>query len=155
MPSQFPLTAAWMQRELSAHVAHPTLLKHASAIYADMQRAIIRAGARSTEVSQAAGLFGGMVKKWKSGLIEVLTQDLLRTYAIDPARLRVHTLQHDVFGRGLASASLKRFAKTLRNGGGRAAEMDPLPEHAKLAAREFFLQHQDDLKTEVQRGVAG
>ena len=139
-----------MQRELSPQVNQPNLLKCASTIYSDMHRAITDAGARSKEASQAAGLFGGMVKKWKSGLIEMLTQDLVKTHAIDPSRLRVHALQHDVFGRGLASASLKRFARTLRNGGGRAAEMNPLPEHVKFAAKDFFLQHQDDLKTTVQ-----
>ena len=150
MPDHFPLTNAWMQRELSPHVIQPNLLKRASAIYSDMQQAISDAGARSGEASQAAGLFGGMVKKWKSGLIEMLTQDLLQAHAIDPSRLRVHALQHDIFGRGLASASLKRYARILRNGGGRAAEMPPLPEHAKFAAKDFFVQHQDDLKTAVQ-----
>ncbi len=90
------------------------------------------------------------MKTWRSGLIEVLTRDLLQRREIDPARLRVHRIQHEIFGRGLASQALKNFSRTIRNGGGRATEMDPIPEPIQLQARDYFLRHQNDLKTAVQ-----
>ena len=105
------------------------------------------------EAAQAAGMFGGLLKTWRSGLVEVMTRDLLQRCEIDPARQRVHQLQHEIFGRGLASKSLKKFGLTIRNGGGRAAEMKPIPDSIQLQARDYFLLHQDDLKTAVQSSI--
>ncbi len=150
MPTLFPLTDAWMRQELAAQVSQLNLFKRACGIYAEMHVAMQTSGARSTEAAQAAGMFGGLLKTWRSGLIEVMTRDLLQRCEIDPARQRVHQLQHEIFGRGLASKSLRKFGRTIRNGGGRAAEMKPIPDSIQLQARDYFLLHQDDLKTAVQ-----
>lgn len=150
MPSHFPLTDAWIRQELSTQVSQLTLLKRAYAVYFDMHLAKHTFGPISTEAAQAAGLYGGLMKTWRSGLIEMLTRDLLQSRRIDPARLRVHRIQHEVFGRGLASQSLNRFSRKIRNGGGRATEMNPIPEQIQLEARAYFLSHQDDLKAAVQ-----
>ncbi len=150
MPSHFPLTDTWIRQELSTQVSQQTLLKRAYAVYFDMHLAKHTYGPNSTEAAQAAGLYGGLMKTWRSGLIEVLTRDLLQRREIDPARLRVHRIQHEIFGRGLASQALKNFSRTIRNGGGRATEMDPIPEPIQLQARDYFLRHQNDLKTAVQ-----
>ena len=150
MPSHFSLTDTWIRQELSAQVSQLTLIKRAYAVYFDMHLARHTSGPNSTEAAQAAGLYGGLMKTWRSGLIEVLTRDLLQRREIDPSRLRVHRIQHEIFGRGLAIQSLNRFSRTIRNGGGRAAEMNPIPEPIQLEARDYFLRHQDDLKTAVQ-----
>ena len=153
MPTIFPLSDAWISQELSAQVSQLTLFKRACAVYSDLQLSMQTSGPRTSEVAQAAGLYGGLLKSWKSGLVVVLTRDLLERCEIDPARLRVHHLQHDIFGRGLASKTLKNFSRSVRNGGGRAAEMTPVPESIRLLARDYFLLHQDDLKTAVQNAI--
>ena len=78
MPSHLTLTDTWIRQELSAQVSQLTLIKRAYAVYFDMHLARHTSGPNATEAAQAAGLYGGLMKTWRSGLIEVLTRGLVR-----------------------------------------------------------------------------
>lgn len=128
------------------------MFQKASNAYGEMQLAMASEGARGAIAVQAAGIFGGLVRKWKAGLLAHLTQDILRAHKIDSSRERVRAIQFDIFGRAQASKDLKQYATKIRNGGGRAKPMCEIPDEVKLAAFNFYQAHQDDLKLAVHEG---
>lgn len=150
---RFPKTEDWMTRQLSDSSSEPTMLKRGAEIYANMLSAMESEGSRSSESVSAAGSFGGLCRRWHAGLVQSITQDIIAKLQIDPSRLRIRELQQQVFQQAQASKDLRRYAVTIRNGGGRAAPMPDLPENLKRSSNLFFIQHKDDLKIAVQAAL--
>lgn len=102
------------------------------------------------DTSVLAGIYGGILKTWQAALIEVLTADIINEVKIDPGREKIRSLQMQIFGRAQASKDLKRYAVTIRHGGGRAAPLPDIPADLMDEAREIFERNRDELKMEVE-----
>lgn len=153
MRYSFPLTREWLKNQLADNPRQMTLYQKASDVYAAMLNAIDSDGSRSSEAAQAAGTFGGLVKRFKAGLLQTITMDIIKATDMDTGRLRIRSVQREIFGHAQASKDLKVYARIVRNGGGRAAPMPEIPDRLKRAAYELYIKHQDDLKTAVQSSL--
>ena len=147
MAHQFLFTKAWLKQELAANSQIPTLFKRGVELYEAKRLAQYL---HSPDVSVLSGAYGGILKKWQAGLVEAITTDIINELKIDPGRLRIKSMQTLIFGRAQASENLKRYAVTIRNGGGRAAPMPELPPQLIVSARNVFTKHKDDLKKAVE-----
>ena len=145
----FPITDAWIKEQLADTPGRPNMFQMASNAYGEMRLAMATEGTRGAIAVQAAGVFGGLVRKWKAGVLAHLTKDILVAHAIDASRERVRAIQFDIFGRAQASKDLKQYATKIRNGGGRARPMPEIPDEVKVAALKFYQEHQDELKLAV------
>lgn len=149
--SRFRIAECWIREQLADTSSHRSMFQRAAEIYAEMQLAMAAEGARGDQSVRMAGTFGGVIKRWKAGLVASITQDIIKTLEIDVSRERIRSLQLDIFGRAQASKDLRNYAVSRRNGGGRAAPMPEIPEPLKDSAYAFYLDHEDDLKEAVQR----
>lgn len=147
--ARFPITNDWIKEQLADTPGRQSMFQMASSAYAEMQLAMASESARGAIAVQAAGVFGGLVRKWKAGLLAHLTKDILVALEIDASRERVRAIQFDIFGRAQASKDLKQYAKNIRSGGGRAKPMREIPDEVKAIALKFYQDHQDDLKNSV------
>lgn len=143
-----------MEQQLGDVPGQTSLFQRGADIYAQMYSTMASDGYRSSEAMQAAGSFGGLVKRWRAGLLQAITQDVIKKTEMDTGRLRIRALQMDIFGHAQASKDLKHYAINRRNGGGRAAPMPDIPETLKISARTFYAKHEDDLKLAVQSALA-
>lgn len=150
MTYPFPIAEAWIEQQLADIAGKPSLFQRAADIFAEMHLAIQADGIRGSDAVRAAGSYGGIMKKWQAGLLQAITMDLIKQTKMDTGRLRIRSVQMDVFGRAQASKDLKHYAIKIRNGGGRAAAMPEVPELLKRAAQKYFADHRDDLKSAVQ-----
>ena len=148
MAHQFLFTKAWLKQELAANSQIPTLFKRGVELYEAKRLAQYQ---HSPDVSVLAGAYGGILKTWQARLIEAITTDIINELKIDPGRLRIKAIQTQIFGRAQASGDLKRYAVTIRNGGGRTAPMTDIPADFQYAARQIFGIHKDDLKAAIEK----
>lgn len=147
MSNRFPLSTAWIKQQLSETGFPPTFFMRAIELYAAKQLA---QNMHAPDTSTLAGIYGGILKTWQAALIEVITADIINQLKIDPGREKVRSLQLQIFGRAQASKDLKRYAVTIRHGGGRAAPLPDIPADLIDEAREIFERNRGVLKTEVE-----
>lgn len=91
----------------------------------------------------AAAAYGGVVKRWRSWLIEQITEMALS--GCDTSRDGVRSWQKRIFGRSISSDRLRQYAQPERSGGGRAAPL-AVVEDVERQAAEFYRQHMDAIK---------
>lgn len=110
------------------------------------KEAIVAASAKNDTRAErsASAVYGGVVKRWRSWLIEQITDAALA--GCDTSRDRVREWQRSVFGQSVSSAELKRYAKPERSGGGRSLPL-AMDDVTKQEAAAFYQRHKNDVKT--------
>lgn len=147
MSQHFPGATAWIKHQLSETGFPPTFFMRAVELYEAKQLA---QNMHAPDTNTLAGIYGGILKTWQAALVEVITADIINKLKIDPGREKIRRLQLQIFGRAQASKDLKRYAVTIRHGGGRAAPLPDIPAHLIDEAREIFERNRGLLKAEVE-----
>lgn len=147
MSKRFPIATAWIKQQLSETGFPPTFFMRAVELYEAKRLA---QNMHAPDTCALAGIYGGILKTWQAAMIEVITVDIISELKIDPGREKIRGLQLQIFGRAQASKDLKRYAVTIRHGGGRAAPLPDIPTDLIDEAREIFERNRDELKIEVE-----
>lgn len=140
-------TLAAVQQQIKAELRRPGDPDQVNFwVSARQAKAAIGAAARTgdeRQVRAAAAAYGGLVKRWRRFLVELLTDLVMQQR--DTSRGYVREWQQRVFGQAVASGRLAQYAKTERSGGGRPS-VSEVPEQLERHVEELFADSKDKLK---------
>lgn len=120
--------------------ALPSFLTEAALARRSHERAL--ASEDEIEARRAMAELGGVHRRWRRALVQLLTEHAFEGMAT--SRQKVREWQKEAFGRAVSSGELARYAVASRAGGGRSGFVAPAPEVMERV-RALYAQHRDAL----------